>query len=69
MKVIIEKNEDGAGYIAYNIDVKGMVAIGTGMTIEETKSDFENSLKELAEDMSPQQKEALITNPEYQILG
>lgn len=68
MKVIIEKNEDGVGYVAYNVDVKGIVAIGTGMTIEETKSDFENSLKEMAEDMSPQQKEALISKPEYQIL-
>lgn len=64
MKVIIEKDKNGR-YIAYNVDVKGMVAIGSGDTVKEAKEDFENSLEELAEDMSVAQKELLISKPEY----
>lgn len=65
MKVIIEKQKDGS-YIAYNVGVKGMVAIGTGDTVKDAKEDFENSLEELAEDMSDEQRGRLITAPEYQ---
>lgn len=64
MKVVIEKNKEG-GYVAYNVGEKGMVAIGTGETVAEAKDDFENSLRELAEEMTEEQRAALISPPEY----
>lgn len=64
MKVRIEKQSDGS-YIAYNKEAAGMVAIGTGATIGEAKSDFENSLNEMAEDMTDAEREKFITKPEY----
>lgn len=64
MEVRIEKQEDGS-YIAYNVGVDGMVAIGTGNTVREAKEDFANSLEEMAEDMTEEEKATLITTPEY----
>lgn len=64
MEVTIEKQEDGT-YIAYSKDVEGLVAIGTGDTVKEAKEDFENSLMEMSEDMTEQEKERLMSQPEY----
>lgn len=64
MEVRIEKQSNGS-YIAYNVDVAGMVAIGTGETVAEAKADFENSLVEMAEDMTEEEKNQMITKPEY----
>lgn len=64
MKVIIEKENDGS-YLAYNVGVNGMVAIGTGNTVKEAKEDFANSLEEIAADLTPEQIDELITKPEY----
>lgn len=64
MEVKIEKQEDGS-YIAYNTGVDGMVAIGTGNSVKEAKEDFENSLMEMAEDMTEEERKKLITVPEY----
>ncbi len=64
MEVRIEKQSDGS-YIAYNVGVKGMVAIGTGESVAEAKRDFENSLEEMAEDMTAEEKEAMISTPVY----
>lgn len=64
MEVRIEKQNDGS-YIAYNVDTDGLAAIGTGDTVSEAKEDFANSLEELAEDMTPQEKERLITTPVF----
>lgn len=64
MEVRIEKQTDGS-YIAYNVEVEGMVAIGTGETVTEAKEDFANSLEEMAEDMTEEEKASLITAPTY----
>lgn len=64
MEVRIEKQGDGS-YIAYNVGVDGMVAIGTGESVKEAKEDFANSLMEMAEDMAEEEKARLITTPEY----
>lgn len=64
MEVKIEKQSDGS-YIAYNVGVEGLVAIGTGDTVSEAKADFANSLEEMAEDMTEEEKARLITKPEF----
>lgn len=64
MEVRIEKQADGT-YIAYNVGVKGLVAIGTGDTVAEAKEDFINSLQEAAEDMTDEKKARLITTPVF----
>lgn len=64
MDVRIEKQEDGT-YIAYNTGVPGLVAIGTGETVAEAKEDFSNSLDEMAQDMTEEEKGRLITNPVF----
>lgn len=64
MEVRIEKQKDGS-YIAYNVGVDGMVAIGTGDSVKETKEDFANSLVEMAEDMTEEEKARLISRPEF----
>lgn len=64
MEVRIEKQKDGS-YIAYNIGVDGLVAIGTGDTVSEAKNDFANSLEEMAEDMTEEERDRLITEPVY----
>ena len=45
MKVSIEQREDKS-YIAYNTTGEKVQLIGTGMTIEECKEDFINSIEE-----------------------
>lgn len=64
MEVRIEKQADGS-FTAYSVGVPGIVAIGTGLSVREAKADFENSLEEIAEDMSPAERAAIITTPEY----
>lgn len=64
MEVRIEKQKDGS-YIAYNTEAKGIVAIGTGDTVTEAKEDFENSIEELAEDMTAEERARLISDPLY----
>ena len=64
MEVKIEKQSDGS-YIAYNVGVEGLVAIGTGNTVSEAKADFVNSLEEMAEDMTEEEKARLITKPVF----
>lgn len=64
MEVKIEKQSDGS-YIAYNVGVEGLVAIGTGDTVSEAKADFANSLEEMAEDMTEEEKARLITKPVF----
>lgn len=64
MEVRIEKQADGS-YIAYNVGVSGMVAIGTGNSVAEAKEDFANSLEEMAEDMTDEERATLITEPVY----
>lgn len=64
MEVRIEKQGDGS-YIAYNVGVNGMVAIGTGGSVREAKEDFENSLEEMKEDMTDEEILRIITVPEY----
>ena len=64
MEVRIEKQSDGS-YLAYNVGVEGMVAIGTGKSVAEAKADFSNSLEEMAEDMTAEEKTKLITEPRY----
>lgn len=46
MKVSIEQREDKS-YIAYNTTGEKVQLIGTGMTIEECKEDFINSIEEV----------------------
>lgn len=62
MDVRIEKREDGS-YIAYSVNAPGLVAIGTGRTVDEAKADFMNSLEELAEDMTAQERKEKLTPP------
>lgn len=64
MEVRIEKQKDGT-YIAYNVGVPGLVAIGTGESVREAKEDFNASLVELAEDMTDDERERLMTVPEF----
>ena len=64
MEVRIEKQGDGT-YIAYNVDTEGMVAIGTGENVTEAKEDFMNSLEEMSEDMTEEERRRLITAPVY----
>lgn len=64
MDVKIEKQKDGS-YIAYNVGIEGMVAIGTGDTVSEAKEDFRNSLEEMAEDMTDEEKARMITEPVF----
>lgn len=64
MDVRIEKQEDGS-YIAYSNNVPGIVAIGTGDTVSEAKDDFMNTLDELAEDMTEEEKSEKITAPVF----
>lgn len=64
MEVRIEKQGDGS-YIAYNVGVNGMVAIGTGGSVREAKEDFENSLEEMKEDMTEEEISRIISVPEY----
>lgn len=64
MKTRTERNDDGS-YVIYSVETDGIVAIGTGVTEQEAREDFENSLKELAEDMTDEEKARLITKPEY----
>jgi len=64
MEVRIEKQNDGT-YIAYSVNVRGLSCIGTGDTVAEAKEDFANSLEELAEDMTAEEKERLITKPVF----
>ncbi len=45
MRVNIEQREDKS-YIAYNTTGEKVQLIGTGMTIEECKEDFINSIEE-----------------------
>lgn len=47
-KVSIEKQEDGS-YIAYNTNVDGYTLLGKGSTATEARTDFANSMKEVAE--------------------
>lgn len=48
MKVNIEKESDGT-FIAFNTTGEKVILIGTGDTIEETKSDFYNTIEEVKE--------------------
>lgn len=64
MEVRIELQNDGT-FIAYNVGSDDMVAIGTGDTVEEAKADFYNSLEELAETMTQEEKSRLITEPVF----
>lgn len=60
MKVKIEKQEDGT-FIAYNVGVKGLVAIGTGKSVREAKEDFRNSLEEMADDMPEEERRNILS--------
>lgn len=65
--VSIEKDNDGT-YIAYNTNGDGFVLIGRGNTVAEAKSDFENSMKEVAEseqERSGSVPDILKGTPEY----
>lgn len=46
--VTIEKQNDNS-FIAYNTNVDGLSLIGTGITIDEAKEDFCNSMNEVAQ--------------------
>lgn len=66
MEVRIERQADGT-YIAYNQGVPGLVAIGTGNSVEEAETDFNNSLEEIAETMTEEEKHAILTPPEFRL--
>lgn len=66
-KVSIEKQEDGS-YIAYNTNVDGYTLLGTGSTVAEAKSDFADSMKEVATVEKGRLGEVppvLLNTPEY----
>lgn len=65
--VSIEKDSDGT-YIAYNTNGDGYVLIGRGDTVAEARTDFANSMKEVAESEMEHKgfvPEILTTEPEY----
>lgn len=64
MEVKIEKQKDGS-FIAYSENVPGLVAIGTGDTVKEAKEDFLNSLEEVSEFMTEEEKAEKISVPVF----
>lgn len=48
MNVVIEKQKSGT-YIAYNVNCDGVSLMGTGVTVNEAKDDFFNSIQEVIE--------------------
>lgn len=63
MEVRIEKDADGT-YIAYSVGENDMVIIGRGDSVKEAKEDFYNSMEEMLEDMTVEEK-SLITEPVF----
>jgi len=66
--VSIEKDSDGT-YIAYNTNGDGFVLIGRGDTVAEAKTDFANSMAEVAESEMERKgrvPDILTAEPQYQ---